>query len=79
MKGIGQLIGFFLFVLPRIAWNMLTGDSKVQASEQPKVATCAICGKEIQWTPQKGWIHTEYPTPRDHEARPAEKGQSNAE
>lgn len=35
-------------------------------------ATCAVCGKEIVWTVQKGWIHTEFPTPRDHDATPKE-------
>lgn len=27
MKGIGQLIGFLLFVLPRVLWSLLWDDS----------------------------------------------------
>ena len=28
MKGIGQLIGFLLFVLPVVAWNALVGKKR---------------------------------------------------
>ncbi len=52
MSGIAQLIGFFVFILPSIAWNWLIGNvkcprcrglKKQNGPEPNKLIACQLC------------------------------------